>query len=117
MNIESVNTANVLQQAAQKPSDDIAAQRKARESSGGVAEVETDSNKVQPEELLSQIKGLTEDGAYSVRFENDDNANQLVVKIVDTNTDEVIRQVPAEEVLTLSARLEELRGNIVNTAG
>ena len=53
----------------------------------------------------------------SVRFENDEEANQLVVKIVDTETDEVIRQVPAEEVLTLSSRLEELRGNIVNTQG
>ncbi|MBW2185933.1 MAG: flagellar protein FlaG [Deltaproteobacteria bacterium] len=117
MNIEAVNMGNIQQQASQKPSDDVATQRKAKESDGGVVETTTDTSKIQPEELLSQIKGLTEDGAYSVRFENDDEANQLVVKIVDTETDEVIRQVPAEEVLTLSARLDELRGNIVNTQG
>lgn len=117
MNIEAVNMANVQQKASQKPSDDVAAKRKTIENDSSAVETTTDTSQVQPEELLSQIKGLTEGGAYSVRFENDDTANQLVVKIVDTDTDEVIRQVPAEEVLTLSSRLEELRGNIVNTAG
>ena len=117
MNIEAVNMGNVQQQATQKPSDDIASQRKAKDSGGGVAEATTDASKIQPEELLSQIKGLTEGGAYSVRFENDEAANQLVVKIVDTENDEVIRQMPAEEVLNMTARLEELRGNIVNTQG
>ncbi|MBW2186574.1 MAG: flagellar protein FlaG [Deltaproteobacteria bacterium] len=116
MNIEAVNMANIQQQASQKPSDDVATQRKAKENDGGVVET-TDTNKVQPEELLSQIKGLTEDGNYSVRFENDDASNQLIVKIVDIENDEVIRQMPAEEVLNMTARLEELRGNIVNTKG
>jgi flagellar protein FlaG len=39
----------------------------------------------------------------------------MVVKIVDTDTHEVIRQVPAEEVLGMRASLAELRGQIVNT--
>lgn len=117
MNVESVNTANVLQQATKQPSDNVVAQRKAKDSGGEVDQSSVaSSNKVQPEELLSQIKSLTEDGLYSVRFENNDEANQLVVKIVDTQTDEVIRQVPAEEVLNLSVRMDELRGNIVDTA-
>jgi len=116
MNVQSVNTANVLQQSTQQSSDNVATQRKAKESSVNVDQSSTAQSKVQPEELLSQIKSLTEDGLYSVRFENNDEANQLVVKIVDTNTDEVIRQVPAEEVLNLSVRMDELRGNIVDTA-
>lgn len=117
MNIEAVNMAGITQQSLQKPSDDVAASRKAKDSGDTVEQASTDKASVQPEELLKQIKGLTEDGAYSVRFENDEEAQQLVVKIVDTASDEVIRQVPAEEVLALSSRLEELRGNIVNTQG
>ena len=74
-----------------------------------------DSSGIQPEELLSQIKSLTEDGLYSVRFENNQEFNQLIVKVVDTETDEVIRQVPAEEILGMQASLENLRGNLVNT--
>lgn len=117
MNIESVNMAGVTQQALQKPSDDVAANRKAKDSGSDVAETAPEKSKVQPEELLSQIKGLTEEGLYSVRFENDAEADQLVVKIVDNKSDEVIRQIPAEEVLALSSKLEELRGNIVDTQG
>ena len=117
MNIDAINVAGLTNQSMSKPSDEVAEKRKAKDSGAEVDQAAIEKQQVQPEELLSQIKGLTEEGAYSVRFENDDDANQLVVKIVDTESNEVIRQVPAEEVLTLSARLEELRGNIVNTQG
>lgn len=82
-----------------------------------VDQPQDDSNtqQVQPEELLNQIKALTEDGLYSVRFEQNDEVNKLVVKIVDTDTDEVIRQIPLEEMLNLSKHLQEISGNIVKT--
>ena len=70
---------------------------------------------IPPEEFLKQIKGLTENGSYSVRFENDDKMDQLVVKVVNRETDEVIRQIPPEELLGLKATLKDLRGNIVDT--
>ncbi len=74
----------------------------------------TESKKVQPEEVLNQIKALTEDGLYSVRFEKDDRSKELVVKIVDSDTQEVIRQVPAEELLGMKAVLADLQGNLVD---
>jgi len=76
-----------------------------------------EENKAQPEELLNQIKALTEDGLYSVRFERDKNSEEVVVKVVDQNTDEVIRQIPPEELLKLTQHLAELTGNIVDTKG
>jgi flagellar protein FlaG len=84
-----------------------------------LASVENISNdsesSVQPEELLSQIKAITEDGLYSVRFENSDEFNdELLVKIVDIKTDEVIRTVPAEELLGVRQALEDFRGNVIN---
>jgi flagellar protein FlaG len=80
-------------------------------------QAEQSANKVQPEELLSQIKSLTEDGLYSVRFENDQEVQELVVKVVDRETNEVIRQIPPEELMNLAQRLNDLRGNIVDTEG
>ena len=73
------------------------------------------ANKLQSEELLQQIKAITENGSYSVRFEQDDASHKLVVKIVDSITDEVIRQIPPEELLSLTKRLRELQGNLVDT--
>ena len=71
--------------------------------------------KIQPEELLKQIKALTEEGLYSVRFEKDSGSQQMIVKIVDTSSDTVIRQIPSENLLNLNKYLRELSGNIVNT--
>ncbi len=73
------------------------------------------NNQVQPEELLNQIKAITEDGLFGVRFEQDMDSNELIVKIVDRKTDEVIRQIPPEELLNLTKHLNELTGNIVDT--
>jgi flagellar protein FlaG len=72
-------------------------------------------NSVQPEEILDKIKSLTENGLYSIRFESNQEFDALVVKVVDNATDEVIRQVPAEEILGMKASLADYRGQILNT--
>lgn len=64
------------------------------------------------EEILNKIKMLTEDGLYSVRFEKHPAINALVIKLVDQEG-EVIRQIPAEEILNLSERLDDLRGKVI----
>jgi flagellar protein FlaG len=115
MNVEAINLPNTAQFNLSKASDEVSESRKKAEASPQSEQVE--KKQVQSEELLSQIKALTDEGLYSVRFENDERSHKMVVKIVDRENDEVIRQVPTEEILDLSAALEDLRGNIVNTEG
>lgn len=74
-----------------------------------------DKGGVQPEEILSQIKSLTENGLYSVRFENRSESGEMVIKLVDMKTDEVIRELPPEEILAMKANFEKYRGNFVDT--
>ncbi len=113
MNIEAINIAGISSRPLDKAAERVDAVRKEKEE-GAVQEPQVDKAKVAPEELLQQIKSLTEEGMYSVHFERDERADQLVVKIVNRETDETIRQVPVEELLELSAMLEDIRGNIVN---
>lgn len=113
MNIEAVNLQSTAQVNLSKGSDQVSDARKKVVDMAPSEQVE--KKQIQPEELLKQIKALTEDGLYSVRFENDERTDGLIVKIVDRENDEVIRQVPAEEVLELKATLEDLRGNLLNT--
>jgi flagellar protein FlaG len=94
--------------------EQIDAQRKNKEKVADTPQADSTNQGVQAEELLSQIKAVTEDGLYSVRFEQNDNAD-LIVKIYNSKTDEVVRQIPAEELLNLQKALEDLRGNIVDT--
>ncbi len=100
-----------------KAAETIDSNRKNKESVASEPQAATESPKVQPEELLDQIKSLTQDGAYSVRFEKGDAASDMVVKIFDNKTQEVIRQFPAEEVLKFKANFADLVGNVVNTKG
>ena len=111
MQIEAIGTAVARPPRMNEPARQVERGREERE------EVQNNSKKrnTQPEELLKQIKTITEDGLYSVRFERDSGSNTLVVKIVDSETDEVIRQIPQEELLELSKHLEELNGNLVDT--
>lgn len=114
MRVDAANIAgNTLQKMTQSP-EQLDLQRK-QQQENPEPQAENKASQVQPEELLSQIKSLTEGGLYSVRFENDQDAHALIVKVVDSDTDEVIRQIPAEELLGLSQRLSELRGNLVET--
>ena len=113
MNIEAVNLQNSSQFQLNKGSEQVRDARKQVEEKPQNDQLE--KKKIQPEELLNQIKALTEDGLYSVRFENDIEAGEMVVKIVDRNTDEVIRQIPPEELRELAEQLKDLRGNIVDT--
>jgi len=117
MQVEALNLTGTVLQQQPRASDSISLARK--DATKGQQDLgkksESESNSIQPEEILHQIKALTEDGLYSVRFEKNTELDELVVKIVDSQTDEVIRQVPAEEIVGLKATLAELRGTIVNT--
>ncbi|RLB70152.1 MAG: flagellar biosynthesis protein FlaG [Deltaproteobacteria bacterium] len=113
MNIEAVNLQGSSQFQLSKGSDQVSDARK--KAVDLVQSEQAEKKQIQPEELLKQIKSLTEDGLYSVRFENDERTDGLVVKIVNRENDEVIRQVPAEEMLELKATLDDLRGNIIDT--
>ncbi len=118
MNVDGISNPGLTLPHQTKPSEQIDSARKAKESS---VQIDTpppgENQKIQPEELLDQIKTITQDGAYSVRFERSDEVSDVVVKIFDQNTREVVRQFPAEQILNFKASFEELIGNLVNTAG
>jgi len=115
MNVDTISSPGGSVQQQLKPAEQIDTARKNKDSLTAEVETAVDSPKIQPEELIDQIKTVTQDGLYSVRFEQDDDMSQLVVKIFDNETQEVIRQMPAEELLNFKATFAELVGNVVNT--
>ena len=46
----------------------------------------------------------------SLQFSIDETNGRTVIKVVDKNTQEVIRQIPEEQVLELAARLDKHAG-------
>jgi flagellar protein FlaG len=54
---------------------------------------------------------------HGIRFEIDETTETVVVKIVDRNTDEVLRQIPPKELLELSQRFRRYVGVLLDTEG
>ena len=115
MTSESLNITGTSMQKMPTTSEQIDVSRKKVTDEPDKSQGSPKKNTVPPEEVLKKIKALTEDGIYSVRFESDAKTHQLVVKIVDSQTQEVIRQVPAEDMLGLKQALTEYEGNFVDT--
>lgn len=49
----------------------------------------------------------------SLQFSIDDDSGRTVVKVVDKQTDEVLRQIPSEEMLDIARALGKLKGLLV----
>jgi flagellar protein FlaG len=113
MKIESVTMAGSPLQSRPSASEKVDEQRKeAKDVKAGGLGAQPGEAKLAKEEILDAIKALTEDGLYSVRFEKHKATDDLVIKLVDEQG-ELIRQIPAEEVLNLSQKLQDLRGNVI----
>lgn len=50
---------------------------------------------------------------YGVEFELQEDSSRLITRLVDRETGELIRQIPAEEVLRVAERLEEVQGQLI----
>ncbi len=123
MKIESIAMADTAARSMRLSNE---GQRVRQESGSGkdgqagpevVTGSESEENKVSPSEILDKIKQVSQDGLYSVRFEKNDKIDEFIVKVVDQKTDEVIRQIPPEELLGAKAKMMEITGNIVRSEG
>jgi len=63
----------------------------------------------QAEELAKRIESQINIERRSLSFQLNDNIGKTVVSVIDVNTDEVIRQIPSEDLVRLAEQVERLR--------
>jgi len=69
---------------------------------------------VKKDELVKPVQQINEVmNNYGIHFEMNDDAGQVVIKVVSQETGEVIRQIPNEEVLRVAQHLHEMTGLLV----
>ena len=71
---------------------------------------------VDPKMLEKAVKDLSQgvqNLQRSLQFSIDESSGRTVIKVVDKDTKEVIRQIPEEQVLELAARLDKNAGVLV----
>jgi len=128
MSIQSIgNTSMSMQAMSAAPARDAQAARNQTESA---ASVETRPENVQQtgdaqeqaqrvpsagelQKALEEVEKAVAPMAQSLQFSLDKDSGKTVVKVMDTDTNEVIRQIPTEEVLAISKAVDKLKGLLI----
>ncbi|MCQ4277973.1 flagellar protein FlaG [Pseudomonas stutzeri] len=58
---------------------------------------------------VERFQSLVQDLQRNLDFSVDDSSGQVVVKVMDGESGKLIRQIPSEDLLRLSERLEDMR--------
>ncbi|CEP38139.1 MULTISPECIES: flagellar protein FlaG [Halomonadaceae] len=77
----------------------------------------TDSTEreISTEELVEPIQRINEImRPHGLEFELSEKTSRVITRVIDRESGEIIRQIPAEEVLAIAERLEEMQGRIIS---
>jgi len=115
MSIEASTNANLASQVPSQAVDvQAAVQEKNRDAIQPVKAVNPAEIAEKIERSISKLNDLMAKGQRSLNFSVDRSSDQVVVRVVDTNTDEVIRQIPNEESIRLAEYIDGMVGVIFN---
>ncbi len=70
-------------------------------------EVEMELSQEALEKVVSQLNAYIQNTQRDVDFSVDDATGRVVVRVIDSESEEVIRQIPSEEMLAISRHLVE----------
>lgn len=73
-------------------------------------------NALSPQQLKEAVKTMNDFVGginSSLQFTVDDKSGQTIVKVMDTDTKEVIKQIPSEEMLSIAKAVDRLKGLLV----
>ena len=62
-----------------------------------------------------QINKFIQSSSRNLQFSVDQNLNRIIVKVVDKETGEVIRQIPGEETLAIASSLDTPKGVLIQS--
>lgn len=66
---------------------------------------------------VSQLNEFVRSNSRQLNFSIDESTNKQVVKVTDAESGKIIRQIPSEEVLKLSERLQDLQTEVGTAVG
>lgn len=85
---------------------------------GGKNEQVTDNGETRVSEhslskTVDELNDYVQNLHREIQFSVDNDSNKTIIKVIDANTGEVIRQLPPDEMMRLVKRLDELEGLLV----
>jgi flagellar protein FlaG len=62
------------------------------------------------EKTMESLKDYVGWGNFNIDFATDDQTGSMVIKIIDRDTGETLRQIPPDQILSLRSHLQEFLG-------
>jgi flagellar protein FlaG len=96
-----------------------AAQRRPAASVPAAAQPEQQQSRSEPEPAMLRDAVRTANEAIQqvtngIEFSVDDDTGKMVVRVIDANTKEVLRQIPSEEMLAIARAIDSLQGLLIS---
>lgn len=118
MNLQSVSPLSFADSAPHPAASETPVRPSQTSSDPGnnAAAPEVTRQKPDKEELAQMTKAVNDfvkPFSSALQFNIDDSTGQTVVKVIDTETKEVIKQIPSEDMLALAKALDQLKGLLV----
>lgn len=80
-----------------------------------LAQAESNNAVTSPAALAEPLQRINEVMSQrGLEFDLSEESSRVITRVVDRESGEVIRQIPAEEVLRIADRLNELQGGLVD---
>ena len=78
---------------------------------------DVERNGEQLDEAIAKVESFLKVQNRDLAFTIDEETNRSVVTVKDSQSGDVIRQIPSEEVLKLAERIQELQQDVGNSVG
>ena len=115
-----IDTSEVKARTEENVKQQQAAQQAAKETAikqleAEVQNAEEQRQRIDAEKYLKEIIKITETFNKKLKYSIDKDLGQVIVKVVDAETDNVIKELPPEELKRLYAKMKEAIGSIIDT--
>ncbi len=64
-------------------------------------------------QAVEEMRNAIAPVAQNLQFSIDEDIGRTIVKVVDASTDEVIRQIPSEEIVAIAKAMNKLQGLLI----
>jgi flagellar protein FlaG len=75
---------------------------------------EKENSETEVKNAVSKINKVLEGEGTHLQYEKHDVINQMIIKVIDNNTNEVIKEIPSKKILDMVAKMCELAGVLVD---
>ena len=66
------------------------------------------------EKALAKAQELARSFSRTLNFSYDDRIDKVIVRVMEGSSEKVVRQIPPEEMIRLSLKMDEIMGMLIN---